>query len=100
MAGTWASVAASEVTTPKVDAEAGFDEVTAGSRCAVLDASAVIGVESIRNYADALYTTQEVYSEIQDRHSKQLLASVPSGMDVQEPTAASIAAGGTILSQI
>lgn len=93
MANSWANVAAGDVSTPTKETEPSLAGVREGAKCAVLDASAIIGSDSIRNLTDALYTTEEVFTEIQDKHSKQLLSSVPGGIIVQEPTAASVAAG-------
>lgn len=96
MSGSWATVAAQQQEEPEVDRPAKSVKVDGGTRCAVLDASAIIGGHSIRQYADKLFTTQEVSSEVQDRQSKQVLSSLPDGLLVQEPTEAAITAGKPI----
>lgn len=96
MSGSWATVAAQQQEEPEVDRPAESVKVDGGTRCAVLDASAIIGGHSIRQYADKLFTTQEVSSEVQDRQSKQVLSSLPDGLLVQEPTEAAITAGKPI----
>lgn len=93
MAGSWATVAAAQHDKPDLDTPTGPVHVEAGTRCAVIDASAIIGGHTIHRYAEKLFTTQEVSSEIQDRQSKQVLSTLPEGIVVQEPTEAAIAAG-------
>ena len=98
MAGSWATVAAQHHDKPHLDTPAHPVTVEAGTRCAVLDASAVIGGHTIHRYAEKLFTTQEVSSEIQDRQSKQVLSTLPDGIVVQEPTEAAVATGKAIIS--
>ncbi len=93
MAGSWANVAAQQQDKAHVDTTLEPVTVEAGTRCAVLDASAVIGGHTIRQYADKLFTTHEVSSEIQDKQSKQVLSTLPTDILIQEPTEAAIAAG-------
>ena len=93
MAGSWANVTAQYHDKSELDPPADPVKVEAGTRCAVLDASAVIGGHTINRYAEKLFTTQEVSSEVQDRQSKQVLSTLPDGIAVQEPTEAAIATG-------
>ena len=93
MAGSWATVAAIEAEQPICSDKGSLADVLPKSKCAVLDASAIIGAESLRNHPGTLYTTPEVYSEVHDKHSQQVLASLPAGIVEQEPTASSISAG-------
>lgn len=94
MAGSWANIAASKAEKP-VESGLGSTqlEVEPGAKYAVLDANAIIGGNSISQFGEKLLTTQEVYNEIQDRQSKNVLESVLVGLVIQEPTAASVSAG-------
>ena len=47
----------------------------------------------MHSFADNLVTTQDVYTEIKDKQSKQTLATLPFGISVQEPTEESRTAG-------
>lgn len=89
---SWANIAETEKVVPHVEKKAA-PTVDIGTKCAVLDASAIIGGCSVAYYAEKLFTTPEVHSEVQDKQSKQILASLPFGISMQEPTEESIAAG-------
>lgn len=97
MSSTWATIAGSASERPICTATEQEIGVEAGTKYAVLDASAVIAGYTLQGCADKLFTTPEVYAEIQDKQSKQLLATLPSGVSLQEPTEESISAGNHIL---
>ena len=91
---SWANVAETEKVVPAAVKKAS-PRLNLDTKCAVLDASAIIGGFSIADYAEKLFTTPEVYSEVQDKQSKQVLANLPFGISMQEPSEESIAAGIT-----
>jgi hypothetical protein len=89
---SWANVAETEKILPVVQNRAA-PKVDVGTKCAVLDASAIIGGCSMGEYAEKLFTTPEVHSEVQDKQSKQTLAGLPFGISIEEPGEDSITAG-------
>ena len=99
MASSWANVAGSKSEEPSHESKPNLTSIEAGTKCAVLDASAVIASQSFHGRAEKLFTTPEVFAEIHDRHSRQLLATLPAGIVVQEPTEASISAGNTAIAE-
>ena len=89
---SWADVA---ITLPQREPEASIPIAHGelGKSLAILDASAIIGAADLGKYAESLVTTSEVYAECRDKQSLQVLAALPFGITVQEPTDTSVAAG-------
>ena len=92
---TWASVALTQPARPQ-PAEP-TPVLAAAEKCAIVDASALIGGTIPRKLADNLVTTAEVLQEIKDKQSRQTLDTLPYGIAVQEPKETSVEAGQWVL---
>lgn len=66
-------------------------------RQAVVDSNAIMKGLRLESVAERLVTVPEVFSEVRDKQSRAFLASLPFGIDVQEPSEESLKAGTRVL---
>jgi hypothetical protein len=70
-----------------------FDGSVARPQVVVVDTNAIVKGMKLERLGDAAVTTQAVLDEIRDGKSRQILASLPFGIKVREPTEEAILAG-------
>lgn len=90
--GTWAAV--TRLDAPEaVPGEQRLD--SASISVAVVDTNAIISGLQLHRIADTAVTIPEVFTEVRDKHTRQVLASLPFALECQQPTEESVKAGTT-----
>ena len=88
--GTWAAIT-------KLDApdepEVGRGLEGSGISVAVVDTNAIIAGIQLDRIAETAVTIPEVLSEVRDKHTRQILASLPFKLQYQQPAEESVKAG-------
>ena len=88
--GSWARVASLDAAAQASPSSVPAD--TAGKKTAVVDTNAIVAGLQLHALADRVVTIEEVFKEVRDAQSRQILAALPFGIEALNPAVESLTA--------